>query len=175
MKIVKDSYLAILNFIVPNIPFHSLRIFLYRLLKINIGKDTTILRPVFFYNPFKITIGRNCAINDHVVLDGRGTLKIGNNVNISPYVKIYTAEHDVNSSNFKYIEGKVVIDDYAWVSTNAMVMPGVTIGKGAIIAAGAVVTRNVEPYAIVGGVPAKKIGERNKELDYTPNFKKFFH
>lgn len=47
MKIVKDSYLAILNFIVPNIPFHSLRIFLYRLLKINIGKDTTILRPVF--------------------------------------------------------------------------------------------------------------------------------
>lgn len=80
----------------------------------------------------------------------------------------------MNSATFKYIEGKVVIDDYAWVSTNAMIMPGVTIGEGAVVAAGAVVTRNVEPYAIVGGVPAKKIGERNKDLDYTPNFKSSF-
>ncbi|PAD67853.1 hypothetical protein CHH83_16970 [Bacillus sp. 7586-K] len=175
MRFLKDSYLAIFNFIIPIIPIQWLRKLLYKILGLKIGEKTSILRPVFFYNPFNITIGDYCALNDHLVLDGRGKLLIGNNVNISPYVKIYTAEHKVNSPTFEYTEGQVIIGDYVWISTNAMVMPGVTIGEGAVIAAGAVVTNNVEPYSIVGGVPAKKIGDRKKGLDYKPNFKKYFH
>jgi len=60
----------------------------------------------------------------------------------------------------------VIIEDYAWVSSRTTLLPGVTIGKGAVVAAGAVVTKSVEPYTVVGGVPAKKIGERSKELNY---------
>ncbi|MED4054187.1 acyltransferase [Niallia taxi] len=175
MKFLKDAYLAFFNFVIPHIPIHRLRIWLYKLLKMNIGKNTTILRPTFFYNPFNVKIGNNCAINDNVVLDGRGKLTIKDNVNISPYVKIYTAEHDVNSPTFQYIEGQVIIEKYVWISTNAMIMPGIKIGEGAVIAAGSVVTKDVEPYSIMGGVPAKKIGERKKELTYSPNFKKYFH
>ncbi|USK28395.1 acyltransferase [Bacillus sp. CMF21] len=175
MKFFKDLYLAIFNFLIPHIPIHKARIIAYRLLGIKIGKNSTMLRPIFFYNPFKIIIGDNCALNDHLVLDGRGKLVIGNNVNISPYVKIYTAEHDINSPSFAYIEGQVLIEDYVWISTNAMIMPGVTIKEGTVVAAGAVVTKDTEPYSIVGGIPAKKIGERNKDLNYHPNFKKYFH
>nr|WP_255551563.1 acyltransferase [Sporosarcina sp. E16_8] len=102
-------------------------------------------------------------------------MEIGNNVNISPYVKIYTADHAVNSSEFTYNEDTVIIKDYAWISTNSLILPGVTIGEGAVVAAGSVVTKNVDDFAIVGGVPAKKIGERNKQLDYKPDFKKYWH
>lgn len=174
-KFLKDSYLALFNFVIPHIPIQSLRKLLYKLMKVDIGKNTTALRPIFFYNPFNITIGDNCALNDHIVLDGRGGLTIGDNVNISPYVKIYTAEHNINSPSFEYVEGRVEIDNHVWISTNAIIMPGVKIGEGAVIAAGAIVTKDVSPYTIMGGVPAKKIGERERNLNYNPNFKKYFH
>lgn len=175
MKLFKDFYLAVFNFLIPHIPNQFIRVFLYKSLGMKIGVKCTFLRPIFFYNPFNITIGNHCAINDNVVLDGRGGLVINDNVNISPYVKIYTAEHDLNSPDFKYVEGEVIIEEYVWISTNAMVMPGVKIGEGAVVAAGAVVTKNVDPYTIVGGIPAKKIGERKRNLVYNPNFKKYFH
>ena len=96
-------------------------------------------------------------------------LYIGENVNISSDVKFYTLQHDYNSSDFKAVGAQVIVEDYVWVSVRAIILPGVTIGKGAVIAAGAVVTKDVEPYSIMGGIPAKKIGERNKELNYVPS------
>jgi len=174
-SILKDFYLWIFNFLIPMLPFQRLRIIVYKILRLKIGNHTTMLRPIFFYNPYSISIGDNCALNDHIVLDGRGNLKIGNRVNISPYVKIYTAEHSINSETFEYISDSVHIDDYVWISTGAMIMPGVKIGKGAVIAAGSVVTKNVEPFSIMGGIPAKKIGIRSDLLNYKPNFTKYFH
>jgi len=75
-------------------------------------------------------------------------------------------QHDPNDPNFGVISGKVIVEDYAWISSRTTILPGVTIGYGAVIAAGAVVTKSVEAFTIVGGVPAKKIGERNQELNY---------
>jgi maltose O-acetyltransferase len=98
-----------------------------------------------------------------------GGVKIGKNVNVSDGVVIITAKHDVNSPQFEARYEPITIEDWAWVATNAIVLAGVTIGEGAVVAAGAVVTKDVAPYSIVGGNPGKVIGERKKQkFDYVP-------
>jgi len=99
-------------------------------------------------------------------LDARRGLVIGNYVNFSSEVMIWTLQHDHNSPTFADKGGKVVIGDRAWISCRAIILPGVTIGEGAVVAAGAVVTKDVAPYTIVGGIPAKEIGKRNRDLTY---------
>lgn len=101
-------------------------------------------------------------------------LVIGNNVSIAGEVRIYTMEHDVDDPNFAETGAPVVIDDYVVIGTRVTILPGVHIGKGAAIATGAVVTKDVEPYTLVGGVPAKFIRNRNKDLHYTLKFSRFF-
>ena len=88
------------------------------------------------------------------------------NVSISHYVRIVTGSHDVQSSHFDYKGAPVVIHDFAWVGIGAMILQGVTIGKGAVVCAGAVVTKDVPDFAIVAGIPAKVVGTRNNALDY---------
>ena len=80
---------------------------------------------------------------------------------------IYNTEHDINDPNFNPVFGEVIIEDYVFIGPRAIILPGVEIGKGAVVAAGAVVTKDVPPFAIVGGIPAKIIGERKtKKLNY---------
>jgi len=81
-------------------------------------------------------------------------------------VRIYTREHDPQSPVFAESAGPVIIKDFAWVSSHAIVLPGVTVGRGAVVAAGAVVTKDVPALAIVGGNPARMIGERQPDLRY---------
>lgn len=153
--------------LVGHIPSHHLRRFFYRLAGIKIGKGSTIHMYARFYDPKNIEIGEDTIVGEFAVLDGRDKLKIGNHVAIASEVMIYNSEHDINEVNFKPITGKVVIEDYVFIGPRVIILPGVTVGKGAIIAASAVVTKDIPPYAIVGGVPAKIIGERrNKQLNY---------
>ena len=114
----------------------------------------------------KIRIGQNSSIGHHAVLDGRGGLVIGSNVNLSSGVWIWTAEHDVQSPVFAARIAPVVIEDYAWIGSRVTVLPGVRLGKGSVVASGAVVTKDVAEFTIVGGVPAKPIGIRNRQLSY---------
>lgn len=172
---IRDTYLGVFNFILPLIPIMKVRIFIMKILKMKINGKVTMLRGIYFYAPYNIQIGNGSVINQNSVLDGRGKLIIGEKVNISPHAKIYTADHDLNSPSFLYREGGVEIGDYVWISTGAIILPGVMIGKGAVIAAGSVVTKDVLPYSIVGGVPAKKIGERSENLNYDPTFIKWWH
>lgn len=98
-----------------------------------------------------------------------GRIVIGANVCINDNVVILTASHDVLDPNWEQFSKDVKIEDYAWISTNAILMPGVHIGKGAVVGAGAVVSKNVPDYSIVVGNPAKSISkERNKNLIYNP-------
>ena len=113
------------------------------------------------------------SVGDHCFLDYRGSIFIGKNVNISSQVLILTGDHDPQDKYFKSRGRSVIIDDYVWLSTRSMILPGVTIGKGAVVAAGAVVTKDVLPYTIVGGIPARKIGDRNSDLDYNVSFRGF--
>ena len=117
----------------------------------------------------KIEINAHSVIGHNVTLDGRSGIYIGRNVNISSEVMIWTKQHDYNDSNFKIVGGKVIIEDFVWISARAIILPGVNIGEGAIIAAGSVVTKNILPYSIVAGVPARNIGKREGSLNYNPS------
>lgn len=160
--------------IVGYIPAHWVRLIAYRLAGIKIGQDSSFHWRARFYAPWKLKIGNNTIIGNDAMLDARKGIQIGDNVQLSMGVWIWTMEHDIQDPWFAGKGGPVRIEDYAWVSCRVIILPGVTIGKGAVIAAGAVVTKDVEPYTIVGGVPAKKIGERTKNLKYKLKFHKSF-
>jgi len=149
------------------IPSHSWRSLVYRLAGIKIGKGSVIHMWANFYQPKNIRIGEDTIIGDHCFLDGRALLKIGDHIDIASQVLIYNSEHDIHDESFKVIEQPVEIGDYVFIGPRAVILPGVKIGKGAIVAAGAVVTKDVPAGKIVGGVPAGIIGERNlKEFKY---------
>ncbi|KKP68571.1 MAG: Acetyltransferase [Candidatus Roizmanbacteria bacterium GW2011_GWA2_35_19] len=149
------------------IPSHSFRKFFYRLFGIKIGKGSVIHTKARFYDPRNIEIGDDTIIGEGAVLDGREKLIIGSHVDIASEVMIYNSQHNIESETFEATHGKVIIEDYVFIGPRVIVLPGVKIGRGAVVAAGAVVTKEVPPYAIVGGVPAKIIGERrNKDLHY---------
>ena len=149
------------------VPCHHFRRFFYRVAGIKIGKGSTIHMGARFYDPRNISIGEDSIIGEGVVLDGRDKLNIGNHVDIASEVMIYNSEHDIDDPNFLAKNAPVLIEDYVFIGPRAIILPGVKIGKGAVVAAGAVVTKDVPPFAIVGGVPAKIIGERkNKNLSY---------
>lgn len=118
--------------------------------------------------PSEIRIGAGTVVGYNCELDGRKGLTIGRNVNISSDVKFYTLQHDYNDPEFSAIGAPIVVEDYAWVSVRAIVLPGVTIGRGAVVAAGAVVTKDVPAFNVVGGIPAKILGKRNEKMDYCP-------
>lgn len=162
MNIVLDFTLMLLRW-VGHIPLHSVRIFFYKLAGARIGHHSKIHMWANFFDPRGIQIGDDSIIGDHAFLDGREKLKIGNHVNIASEVLIYNCEHDINSEDFSPISADVVIEDYVFIGPRAIILPGVTIHKGAVVAAGAVVTKNVEPFKIVGGVPAKEIGIRKNQ------------
>lgn len=117
-------------------------------------------------NGSNITIGDGSIIGMWATLDGREGITIGKNVNFSSEVALWTLQHDYNSPTFATSGGPIVIGDRAWISFRATILPGVTIGEGAVVAANSVVTKNVAPFTVVGGIPARKIGERTANLPY---------
>lgn len=181
------------------IPSHTIRLFLYRMLfRIKIGKDSSIHWLARFNLPSGIEIGHNTIIGNDAFLDGRSyrtwkegqnrmlgylqdfvqpkerPLRIGDNVSIAGEVRMYTMQHDIDDPDFREVGAPVVIDDYVVIGTRVTILPGVHVGKGAVVASGAVVTRDVAPYTVVGGVPAQFIRNRSKDLRYTLKFAKLF-
>ncbi len=167
VNVMLDFELMVLNLISSTVPLHSVRRLAFRLAGVKIGKNSFVHMGTRFYLPIGITIGSGTIIGDRCFLDGRAKLTIGNHVDIASQVLIYNSEHDVNSEGFDPIEEPVEIEDYVFIGPRAIILPGVKIGRGAVVAAGAVVTGNVKEFEIVGGVPAKVIGERkNKDAHY---------
>lgn len=170
------------NAIVAHVPSHTLRRAWYtRVVGLRLGAHSSLfmgLHLQFRGRPRAgrpgITIGDHTVVNAGCHLDGRGGLVIGDNVSISAGTWILTDEHDINDPRFPEILAPVVIEDYVFVGSKAMILPGVTIGRGAVIGAGAVVTEDVPAFQIVGGIPARTIGERRGEpryqLDHRPVF-----
>lgn len=189
-------YLATLTGYIPS---HTIRLFLYRyFFRVKIGRDSSIHWRAEFDAPAGISIGHNTIIGNDAFLDGRmkrrhdggktsfwqylkeffnpsvRPLTIGNNVSIAGEVRIYTMEHDIDDPEFPAIAAPVTIEDYVVIGTRVTILPGVTVGKGAVLASGAVVTKDVPPYTVVGGVPAKYIKDRSKNLQYTLKFSRLF-
>lgn len=146
--------------LVGQIPSHHIRRFFYRLAGMSIGKSSTIQMGARFHNPGNISIGDDTIIGESATLDGRAKLTIGNHVAIASEVMVYNAEHDIHDQHFRPIMEPVTIEDYVFVGPRAIILPGVTVGKGAVVGAGAVVTKHIEPFSVVGGVPARTISKR---------------
>lgn len=170
-----DGLLFVCNRIVGHFPSHALRKFFYRsVMKFEIGEQSYIFCRAHFDNRGGFKMGNHSTINEECRLDNRGGLTIGDNVSISAQVCILTADHDPRSPTFAGREHAVRIDDHAFIGTRAMILPGTTIGRGAVVAAGAVVTKDVAPLAIVAGSPAREIGQRDPALDYRVNYCRLF-
>ncbi|CAK8715298.1 Transferase hexapeptide repeat [Candidatus Electrothrix laxa] len=149
------------------IPSHILRNLIYcHLFQLTIGLKSTLYGGCEIRSPEKISVGDHTIIGNDCLLDGRSGLIICNNVNISSGVWIWTLHHDIYSPHFSTTGAKVIIHDRAWLCSRSTILPGVTIGEGAVVASNATVTKDVLPFNIVAGVPAKKIGERPKNLNY---------
>lgn len=167
--------LILWSYVISFIPSYKVKNFYFKyILKNNIKSSVSLHRNIDLTCIGGISIESNTSINKYVYLDGRGELFIGENVSISPYVKIITASHDVDSSEFAYITKPTMICDYVWIGTGAIILPGIKIGKGAVVAAGSVVTKDINSFDIVAGNPAKVIKQRNKDLNYKPYWRPFF-
>lgn len=142
------------------VPSHLFRLLIYKSAGMKIGKGSRIHIGARFFDPANIEIGDGSIIGDNIFLDGRDKLIIGSYVDIASQVLIYNSEHDINSEDFHPISQPVEIGDYVFIGPRAIILPGVKIGKGAVVAAGAVVTKDVLDFMVVGGVPAQVIGER---------------
>src|ERR1035437_9508153 len=178
MKVINsflgDLRLYLCNHVVANIPSRCLRMLFYRrIMGFTLGKQTSIFLKCRFDCAKNLAIGSPSVINQGCRLDSRGGLRIGNNVSISEEVCILTADHDPKTSDFRGRPRPVVIEDYVFIGTRAMILPGVTVHRGAIVAAGAVVSRDVQALGIVGGIPARSIGTRNPVLSYTTEYTRF--
>ncbi|MCB0653607.1 MAG: acyltransferase [Saprospiraceae bacterium] len=157
------------------VPFHAFRKALIKMQFNSVGKNTNFLIGVEFRNPKNISIGSNSVVNKKVLLDGRGgKLVIGNNVDIAQETNIWTLEHDVHSDVHADKGGDVIIEDYVWIASRVTILPGVKVGRGAVIATNSVVTKDVEAMTIVGGIPAKPIGTRKSKLHYSLNYQPWF-
>lgn len=170
------SYLF--NAILSKIPFNGIRRFCLRFYaevgrKTYIGPNLRILNQKFKRN--QIEIGNNCIINPDCLLDGRqGRIIIKDNVDIARGTWIFTLEHDPHSDFHTTRKGDVIIEDYVWIASRVTVLPGVTLGRGCVIASGAVVTKDIPANAIAGGIPAKVIGERRSNLLYKFEYSPYF-
>lgn len=170
LRWIKHNLCFLMNFIYAVIPTLFLKNCYLKLLGFSIGKCSYILKGVKFYRPGNVDIGYNSIVNRDCLLDNRGRITIGSCVSISHHVSIYTAGHRIESLYFDYYQEDVFIGDKVCIFPHVLIQPGSTIGKGAVILPGAVVSGNVEEYGIYGGVPAKKISTRNRDLRYSFNY-----
>lgn len=170
LRTVKHMLVCLANGVGQCLPFHWLRRGYFRLLGFELGPRASIAMGFKFYRPGRVSIGEGSVVNRSCLFDNRDSIQVGKHVSIARDVSIFTAGHDPESPFFEMISAPVHIEDHAVIFAGAMLMPGVRIGAGAVVYGGAVVTKDVEPMVIVGGVPARPVGCRSTEPGYALNY-----
>lgn len=168
-KLCRGGYELYFLYKVGLVPFHHFRNLCYKMVGVKMAKHSVIYMGAKIRSPHKLKIGEGSIIGDNATLDARSGLVIGKNVNLSSNVSIWTLQHDYRKPDFGLVENRrldVRIEDRAWLGCNVIVLPGVTIGEGAVCCGGCVVKKDVPPYTVVAGIPAKKVGERTNVLTY---------
>jgi acetyltransferase-like isoleucine patch superfamily enzyme len=166
MMFLNYSYLIDLVHLIINLCPPFLRLFIWRLLLNKIGKKFFIDSGVYIRYPSKVSIGDYVSINRCCQLypswgnTSQGIITLGNHVRVGPSCTLFTAGHDSTDIGLSPTNDAITIADHVWIGGNSTILQGVTIGEGAIVAAGSVVTKSVEPYTIVGGIPARFIKKR---------------
>lgn len=161
------------NELFGRVPFVGMRTWLYGLMgvKFENRRTTTLMMYNEWMAPGGVAIGRGTIIGRHCILDGRAPLKIGANVNIGGRCQLFTGMHDPHDNDFVAEFKPIVIEDHVWLAVSVIVLPGVTIGRGAVVAAGSVVTRDLPGGKIYAGIPAREIGERRSDLSYENTYR----
>lgn len=152
------------------IPSHHIRNCIYRhIYLVGLTGNATIYYGAEIRAGINLHIGEGSIIGDKAILDARNGIRIGSNVNFSTGVHIWTEQHDHSDPQFLCLSDssfRVEIGDRAWIGPGVTILHSVTIGEGAVIAAGSVVTKDIPPFSIAAGIPAKKIANRNSNLHY---------
>lgn len=152
---------------ISHLPLYYIRNAYLKIANSSVNKNVCISRNVRFKGIKSIKFEGNVIVNQFTLLDGRGELIIGKNVDIAERAVIWSMSHDPYDENHCSIKKRTVIEDYVWIGSDSIVLMGITVGKGAIVASGSVVTKDVKPYSIVAGNPAKEIGRRPQIQKYT--------
>ena len=158
------------NRFLTHVPWNDLRLAYLKAIGMDAGPHTYLFGGSEVIAAQSVTIAGNCHIGRSCQIDGRGGISIGRNVVIASHTLLITADHDPQSPDFAGRLGSIVIEDRAWLGSRVVVLKGVTIGEGAVLAAGSVVHRDVPPWTIVAGNPAVQIGVRNPEQHYEINY-----
>jgi maltose O-acetyltransferase len=175
MTALKSFIDYLFHALIMNVPFHSIRLFFIRKKLAGLGRHSNFLMKVEIRDGQNISVGDHVVINKRVLLDGRGgRLVIGNNVDIGQETNIWTLEHDPHDDMHNARGAEVIIEDYVWITSRVTILPGVRIGRGAVVASGSVVTKDIPPMSIVAGIPAKVIGQRKSALKYNLNYQPWF-
>jgi acetyltransferase-like isoleucine patch superfamily enzyme len=156
----------IFNLLLNLFPSLLKKVFLKALLK-KIYFNSYLDYNLYIRNPFKLSLGKNVSINYgcsfYTSLRSKiGKIIINDNVTLSPNVKIYAISQNYKSVNFDELAKDVIINKYAWICANCVILPGVNIGENSVIAAGSVVNKSIPSNEVWGGVPAKFIKLNNK-------------
>jgi acetyltransferase-like isoleucine patch superfamily enzyme len=134
------------------------------------GQNSYMHGKIKFFGFKRVTIGNYSVINPGCYIDNRKPINIGNCVNISHDVRLYTLGHDIDAPDFAIKGEPIIIDDYVCIFANVMIMPGVHLGKGAVVYPGSVVTKDVAPFTVVGGNPARVIRSRSENINYKHSY-----
>lgn len=160
-------FVYITNNFVSRILFSNVRLWWYRhIMKYKIGEMSSILRDFKIAVKGNLVVGHNTVINNSCRFDNRFPIIIGDNVSITYGVSVFTKGHDIDDPDFRTKGASVIIEDYVWIAAYAVILPGVKLGKGCVVLPGSVVNKDVEPFHVVGGNPAKFIRERSRDLRY---------
>jgi acetyltransferase-like isoleucine patch superfamily enzyme len=159
------------NAVLRLLPGHAARIAWLELGGARFGPGTAFHPRCYLTRPGRLTVGRGCTVNFGCYLDTRGGIEVGDHVMIGHQVRIYTAGHRIDDPGFAGFNEGVAVESQAVIFPCALIMPGVRIGRGAVVLTGSVVTRDVPPFAVVGGNPARVLRQRAEALDYTHRYR----
>ncbi|WP_146078142.1 DapH/DapD/GlmU-related protein [Subtercola sp. Z020] len=166
---------AAYNIVLTFVPSHTVRLGALRLWGASIGEGSTVSRGTTVFDIGRIVIGRDCSIGFRCLLDARGTITLGDNVVLASDTQIITGTHIIDSDTFDAEFSPVVIDSFAWVASRCTILPGVSIGRGAVVGACSLVRSDVAAMDVAAGVPATKRGERSSSLAYSAKFRRLFY
>jgi acetyltransferase-like isoleucine patch superfamily enzyme len=164
------------NFIIAYIPFHFIRLSYYKyIMNFDIGAGSSVHLGCKFNSSRDFSIGINSTINQFCRIDNRGGIRIGDNVSISPYVKLLTADHDVNHPHFAGRNRPIELDEYVFIGSDAMVLGGVHMAKGSVLGAKSLLTKSTQAFGIYVGMPAFCKAYRNSAVSYSASYARWFH
>jgi putative colanic acid biosynthesis acetyltransferase WcaF len=166
-----------LNHVVNRIPLVALRMRAYAALGVGFDDvaSANISLGVEMWLGRRLTVGARSTIDQRCYIDARGGIRVDSDVSISREAALLTATHPPDDPHYRGALAPIHLGSHCWIGVRALILPGVRIGEGAVVGAGAVVTTDVEPYTIVAGVPAKALRKRSRPMSYELDWRPSWH